>query len=585
MLNPALRWVTYSKYTMVLKFLLTESKPYRRYLFIAALVQIISAIDCSLRPYVIKKLVDGVTINNHDTVVFYSVLLGVIAVIMLAAWRFWDWSMLKYEPPIKDNIAKNLIQKISHYDWGYFQNNFAGSLSNKINDAAGNAPLMINFLMIVFCYTFLAVVIAFFTLWKVHAAFALSLLCFAFFNILIALYSVSRLNSLVRIVAENGSRHTGNMVDVITNILNVKLFNNYKHEIKRRDQLGGAYISSSQKRRWFIVKSNAFEGSLFCIYNFASLYFLVTLHAAGKVTVGDFAMILTLNFWIWESLWQLRQQFTTFGEQYGTVEQALETLRCGEAEAASASDKKLEVTAGKIEFREVGFSHPGAAKIFTNKSIVIEPKQKIGLAGHSGAGKSTFVNLILRQFELDAGQILIDDQDIANVGLGLLRDSVSFIPQDPTLFHRTIYENIAYGKVSAKKSAVVAAAKKARAHDFISNLRGGYDSLVGERGIKLSGGERQRIAIARAFLKNAPILILDEATSQLDLITEAEIQESLAELIRDKTTIVIAHRLSTLLSMDRILVFEKGAIVEDGSHEELLRLDGVYKKLWETGLR
>jgi ATP-binding cassette subfamily B protein len=213
---------------------------------------------------------------------------------------------------------------------------------------------------------------------------------------------------------------------------------------------------------------------------------------------------------------------------------------------------------------------------------VIQPGQKVGLVGYSGSGKSTFVNLILRLFDVTAGRIMIDGQDIRDVTQDSLHHCIAMIPQEPSLFHRSIMNNIKYGCINATFDDVIAAAKKAHAHDFIIELSQGYDMLVGERGIKLSGGQRQRIVIARAILKDAPILILDEATSQLDSVTENQIQESLWDLMQNKTTLVIAHRLSTLLHMDRILVFDQGTIVEDGTHEGLLAKNGLYKQLWEA---
>ena len=242
----------------------------------------------------------------------------------------------------------------------------------------------------------------------------------------------------------------------------------------------------------------------------------------------------------------------------------------------------LIVSKGQITFEGVKFHYKGTEPPFQNKSVTIEAGQKVGLVGYSGGGKSTFVNLILRLYDVTDGRILIDNQDIRDVTQDSLRSQIAMIPQDPSLFHRTLMENIRYGRVAATNAEGIAAAKKAHAHEFISKLPQGYESLVGERGVKLSGGQRQRIAIARAILKNAPILILDEATSQLDSVTERDIQESLWQLMQDKTTIVIAHRLSTLLHMDRIIVFDQGKIVEDGTHTELLSKRGLYKTLWDA---
>jgi ATP-binding cassette subfamily B protein len=248
-----------------------------------------------------------------------------------------------------------------------------------------------------------------------------------------------------------------------------------------------------------------------------------------------------------------------------------------------ADSTPLIVTKGAIEFRDVNFTHTKKGVLFENLTITIPGGQKVGLVGFSGSGKTTFINLIIRLYDVIKGGIFIDNQDIATVTQQSLRENMSVIPQNPQLFHRTIIENIRYGNPKATDEQVVQAAQAAFAHEFIKKAEGGYYSFAGERGLRLSGGQVQRITIARAILKNAPILILDEATSALDSVTEHEIQESFDSLMKEKTVLVIAHRISTLLHMDRILVFDKGKIVGDGSHEELLKDQGsLYAKLWNS---
>lgn len=244
--------------------------------------------------------------------------------------------------------------------------------------------------------------------------------------------------------------------------------------------------------------------------------------------------------------------------------------------------QSLQLHQGSIVFDQVTFHYQGAATLFHKQSVSIAADQKIGLVGYSGSGKTTFINLLLRLYEITAGAIMIDGQDIRHVTQDSLHRAIGLIPQDPLLFHRSLLENIRYGRLEASDAEVITAAKQAHADEFIVQLPQGYASLVGERGVKLSGGERQRIAIARVLLKNAPILILDEATSQLDSVTEELIQQSLKRLMHGKTSIVIAHRLSTLLQMDRILVFKAGEIIEDGPHQALLAQGGLYKTLWEA---
>jgi ATP-binding cassette subfamily B protein len=272
-----------------------------------------------------------------------------------------------------------------------------------------------------------------------------------------------------------------------------------------------------------------------------------------------------------------------FNESLGNLNQAIKVIYQANEIKDKEGAKQLTINKGNIVFEKLGFSYDqGKSALFSNLSVKILDGQKVGLVGYSGGGKTSFVNLILRLYEISEGSILIDNQDIRDVTQDSLRRAIAMIPQEPVLFHRTLLENIRYGRIEATDEEVIAASKRAYAHEFISKLPENYHTLVGERGIKLSGGQRQRIAIARAILKNAPILILDEATSQLDSVTEEYIQTSLAELMQGKTTIVIAHRLSTLLHMDRILVFDQGKIIQDGTHAELLAQAGLYKTLWDA---
>jgi ATP-binding cassette subfamily B protein len=291
---------------------------------------------------------------------------------------------------------------------------------------------------------------------------------------------------------------------------------------------------------------------------------------------------LSINLSIVDFLWHLTRDFSQFAKLWGRIIQALRAIHVLPEIQDKPNAGLLRVTQGQIIFDSVRFHYKNTENFFEHKSIKIEGGQKVGLVGYSGAGKSTFVNLILRLYDVTTGQILIDGQNISGCTQDSLHSNISVIPQDPLLFHRTLRENIRYGRITATDNEVIEAALRVHAHEFIIRLPQGYDSLVGERGVKLSGGQRQRVVIARAILKNAPILILDEAMSQLDSITERNIQDSLWELIQGKTTIVIAHRLSTILHMDRILVFDQGNIVQDGTHQELLTRDGLYKTMWEA---
>jgi len=383
-------------------------------------------------------------------------------------------------------------------------------------------------------------------------------------------------------VARTRSFVMGSFVDILSNMMSVRLYTarNYEHE-KIRSVLD-AYIEADLKRDWYLIKIYAFQGLTFIIYQILCLWLMIQGFKQGRLHSGDFVLILSINISLVENLWSLSKDIGKFAENIGDITQGLH-VALSPIEIKDKHDaKKLEVSQGQIEFDHVHFAYKGAEPLFENKSIVIKPKQKVGLVGYSGSGKSTFVNLILRLYDIQSGSISIDGQDIRDVTQDSLREAIGMIPQEPILFHRTLMENIRYGNTKASDTQVMDAAKRAHAHEFISKMSEGYNTMIGERGVKLSGGQRQRIAIARAILKNAPILMLDEATSQLDSIIEGYIQESLSELMQGKTTLVIAHRLSTLFDMDRILVFDEGVIVEDGTHEELLAKNGLYAKLCQA---
>jgi ATP-binding cassette subfamily B protein len=279
--------------------------------------------------------------------------------------------------------------------------------------------------------------------------------------------------------------------------------------------------------------------------------------------------------------WIAALELPSLYKEIGVCKQALTIIQDPIEITDSPNAKPLKVSRGEITFDNVTFHYLPKANIFEDKSITIHAGEKVGLVGFSGSGKTTFVNLILRYYDVENGRILIDGQDIAEVSQDSLREQIALIPQDASLFHRSLIENIHYGRLNATEEEIYQAAKKAHAQEFIEKMSEGYHTLVGERGIKLSGGQRQRIAITRAILKDAKILILDEATSALDSVTERLIQDSLQDLMQGRTCIVIAHRLSTLSGMDRILVFKEGQIIEEGSPDELLALGGHYATMWE----
>ena len=316
---------------------------------------------------------------------------------------------------------------------------------------------------------------------------------------------------------------------------------------------------------------------------FFIVVFLGNLRSKGEITIGDFALVLSLCTSVSYDLWTFAQDIGDLFEEFNNLKQSLSLLIENNAEdQIDLKTQDLIVKKGEIQFKDVSFSYQFGKSLFYKKNFVIEGKQKIGLVGFSGSGKTTLINLICKLYRIESGEILIDGQNIAEVSDGSLRKYISMIPQNPTLFNRTIKENLTYGAENVTDEEMYEASKKAYIHDFIMSLPDKYDTICSEQGNNLSGGQRQRIAIARAILKNAPILILDEATSALDSVTEQQIQKSLNSLMQNRTVLVIAHRLGTVVDMDRILVFQEGVIVEDGRHEDLIKkTEGLYQRLWK----
>jgi len=314
---------------------------------------------------------------------------------------------------------------------------------------------------------------------------------------------------------------------------------------------------------------------------FIIIYLAIKLWVAGTIQTGDFFIIQAYLLETFHQLWNFGRVIRDIYERLADAEEMILILNQPIEINDNSKAKKLKVTQGEIEFQNVSFSYNKNRKIINDLSFKIKPSEKIAIIGPSGGGKSTIIKLILRLFDIKSGQILIDNQNIQLVTQNSLRSQITLVPQDPILFHRTLFENIQYGNLKASKQEVLAAAKLAYCNEFIEKFPKKYETLVGERGVKLSGGERQRIAIARAILANSPILILDEATSSLDSESEHLIQKALKNLLKNKTSIIIAHRLSTIQEADRILVVKNGQIIEQGSHAEIIQKEnGTYKKLW-----
>jgi ATP-binding cassette subfamily B protein len=378
------------------------------------------------------------------------------------------------------------------------------------------------------------------------------------------------------------SASTGTLADILGNQNAIELFASHRDEsaIFRQATEKQAQATLTVWNLNNII--DAVQAGLIVIVEFAIFYYAVVMWGEGLVTAGTFVLVQVYVIQLAGRLWDFGRIIRTVYEGYADSKEMVQILALPHDVKTLPGAKPLSVANGTIEFDAVTFNFQGTRKVLDGVSLLIPGGQKVALVGPSGAGKTTIVRLLLRLYDTTSGRIRVDGQDIRRVTLETLHKSLALVPQDPILFHRTLMENIRYGRSTATDEEVMAAAEQAHCDEFIAALPEKYQTYVGERGVKLSGGERQRVAIARAILKNAPILILDEATSSLDSRSEALIQDALERLMKGKTTIVIAHRLSTIRQMDRIIVVDGGKVIEDGTHDELLADEkSLYRKLWE----
>lgn len=561
-------------------------KPYRRVVTLFVMLALLAGFWGPLNSLLVKSFINTLAAKTGTapSSLYWIAALLVANFIVFdnVTWRTIGFLNYKYQARIKNQVISQTLAYVFGASTQFFQDNLSGRVADQITTLADNIEIILHRVSVDFLRGTSLLVISFITAYAVNALFFYILLLWFIAFAVVSIYFSARLVSLSDDHASAESQLSGQLVDGLANQANIRIFSQKAYEIKRMNHFFARVEQAFQRKELFIVLLCCAQGGMIAVMMGLAAMTLIHLHGQGLVSIGDFALILGISMELGHMMWYTMYQVDEFNQALGKAKQSLNALSVAHEIKDSHQASSLIVTQGRIEFANVRFHYQGGYSLFQNKSVTIEPGQKVGLVGYSGSGKSTFVNLILRLYDLVDGQILIDGQDISQVTQDSLRQAIAMIPQDPSLFHRSLMDNMRYGLLEAPDNAVIAASKKAHADEFICLLPEGYQTLVGERGVKLSGGQRQRIAIARAMLKNAPILMLDEATSQLDSITEAHIQESLWALMQGKTTLVIAHRLSTLLHMDRILVFDKGHIVDDGSHAELLGRDGLYKTLWNA---
>ncbi len=508
----------------------------------------------------------------------------IIMALLGIAWmlrRIRGFTLVYFQTRVMTDLMQTSFNYLIRHSYRFFSDNFAGSLTRKVNRIARAFEEVDDQIELNLMPLLVTVVGILFVLFRRHVylgfALAAGVAVFFVFHFFVARWK--QRFDLEK--AKKDSETTGVLADALSNSNTIKLFTGYTRE----RSLYKKVVEELRHIRSFTWKLNetidAIQGLMMLAIQFTMTYFAIIFWQRGILTIGDFALIQLYLITLFDRLWEFGRVLRRIFEGFADAAEMVEILDSPHEIMDIPNAKPLVVKKGEIEFRDLTFSFHQTRKILNNFNLLIKAGEKVALVGPSGAGKTTIVQLLFRFHDIENGQILVDGQNISRVTQDSLRDHVALVPQDPVLFHRTLKENILYGRKDATDKEVIDAAKKANCHDFISTLPYGYDTYVGERGIKLSGGERQRVAIARAILKNAPILALDEATSSLDSESEALIQSALHELMKGRTAIVIAHRLSTIMQMDRIIVIDEGRVVSSGTHRDLLEEEGIYKKLWE----
>jgi len=539
-----------------------------------------------LLPYAIGEIIKGVTqAAGHSVPMLDSLREPLLLFVGLGLGevvfaRLGGTCQIYIGPLQRQNVTRLLYAYLQQHSHRYLSSNFAGALAHRVSETAMGVVMTLSTAIFDFWPMVIVFSVSTAMLYRAHPQLAALVGGWALAFLSLSYWLATRCRPYAVDASAARSDTTGQVVDSVTNLSSTRLFARLDFEREYLDAQLRRELTLVRKSNGYSERVRWFQFLAAAALKIGVLYYALRLWDRGEIGVSDFVMATSLSLLIINEARNLSRRFLEFFEHVGNVANGVHAIVKPHELIDRPDAIPAQVAHGRIEFRKLHFNYNAERKVFENLNLVIPAGQRVGLVGFSGSGKSTFVSLILRLFDAQQGQILIDGVDIRTMTQDALHSQISLIPQDPSLFHRNLLENIRYGRLEASDAEVVAAARKAHADEFIGQMKEGYQSLVGERGVKLSGGQRQRIAIARVILKDAPILILDEATSSLDSITEKAIQDTLDEAMRGKTVIVVAHRLSTISHLDRILVFDQGRVVEDGSHEALLALGGAYHRLW-----